>query len=179
MWGSFCFFCYIVALSSRSFLCWHVPRLFIALHAVSKHTLKEFATPRENLCASPFAGDDVLAHLLRYSLTDPHSRKERGTSSTTPVRGPPALCSLTQSRSSPRPPRLEVERTRPHPIYYGRCAKSWTVPDRRIDVWANQTHKSASLTGMDSPRFGGTTRRKGFSARTFHTGLQTRKRRGP
>jgi len=40
---------------------------------------------------------------------------------------------------------------------YGRCAKSWTVPDRRIDVWANQTHKSASLTGLDSPLFGGTT----------------------
>ena len=40
---------------------------------------------------------------------------------------------------------------------YGRCAKSWTVPDRRIDVWANQTHKGASLTGLDSPLFGGTT----------------------
>ena len=42
-------------------------------------------------------------------------------------------------------------------LLYGRCAKSWTVPDRWIDVWANQTHKSASLTGLDSPLFGGTT----------------------
>jgi len=42
-------------------------------------------------------------------------------------------------------------------VLYGRCAKSSTVPDRRIDVWANQTHKSASLTGLDSPLFGGTT----------------------
>jgi len=40
---------------------------------------------------------------------------------------------------------------------YGRCAKSWTVPDRRIDVWANKMHKSASLTGLDSSLFGGTT----------------------
>jgi len=45
----------------------------------------------------------------------------------------------------------------PAPRPYGRSAKSWTVPDRRIDVWANQTHKSASLTGLDSPLFGGTT----------------------
>jgi len=41
--------------------------------------------------------------------------------------------------------------------YYGRCAKGWTVPDRLIDVWANQTHKSASLTDLDSPLFRGTT----------------------
>jgi len=40
---------------------------------------------------------------------------------------------------------------------YGRCAKSWTVPERRIDVWANQTHKSASWTVLDSPLFGATT----------------------
>jgi len=42
-------------------------------------------------------------------------------------------------------------------------AKSWTDPDRRIDVWANQTHKSASLTGLDSPLFGRTTIRQGLS----------------
>jgi len=50
-----------------------------------------------------------------------------------------------------------VSRSGALPFSYGRCAKSWTVPDRRIDVWANQTHKSASLTGLDSPLFGGTT----------------------
>jgi len=60
----------------------------------------------------------VFAHLLRYSPTDPHSRKENGTTSTTPMRGPPALCSLTQWRSSPGPQRLEVARVRPHSIHY-------------------------------------------------------------
>jgi len=44
----------------------------------------------------------------------------------------------------------------------GRCAKSWTVPDRRIDVWANQTHTSASLTVLDSPLFGATTIAEAF-----------------
>ena len=62
----------------------------------------------------------------------------------------PGLCMVCRPLTGP------IKR-RKAPLCYGRCAKSWTVPDRRIDVWANQTHKSASLTGLDSPLFGGTT----------------------
>jgi len=42
----FVFSFYIVALSSRNWLCWPVPTLFIPLHAFQKHTLKQdIATP--------------------------------------------------------------------------------------------------------------------------------------
>jgi len=35
--------------------------------------------------------------------------------------------------------------------------KAGEAPVKPIDVWANQTQKSASLLGLDSPLFGATT----------------------
>jgi len=43
--------------------------------------------------------------------------------------------------------------------------QSWTDPDRRIHVWANQTRKSASSTILDSRLFGATTIRARLSVR--------------
>jgi len=36
-------------------------------------------------------------------------------------------------------------------------SKAGEAPVKRIDVWANQSQKSASLLGMDSPLFGAPT----------------------
>jgi len=62
------------------------------------------------------------------------------------TRGAPTLRCVALSDMKRAPVTVGVPAVRGRPgccePTYGRCAKSATVPDRRIDVWANQTHKS-------------------------------------